>query len=75
MLIFFRQLANHTAGIRHYKEEKKANGEEHGDHDTKYPEFYIKDKYASVKDSLELFKDDDLLAKPGKYLISRDFSC
>lgn len=30
------------------------------------PEYYVKEPYKSVKESLALFKDDPLLAKPGK---------
>ena len=29
-------------------------------------EFYIKEKYETVEDSLKLFKDDELMFKPGE---------
>ncbi|KAL0269714.1 UNVERIFIED_CONTAM: hypothetical protein PYX00_007353 [Menopon gallinae] len=55
-----RQLASHTAGIRHYTKKGESQ-----DKDSVSKEFYIKDKYESVENSLELFKNDDLLFKPG----------
>ncbi|WP_115718133.1 serine hydrolase domain-containing protein [Gallaecimonas mangrovi] len=46
-----RQLASHTAGIRHYKEGAK--------------EFLMNRHFASVTESLDVFKNDPLLFKPG----------
>lgn len=45
-----RQLAGHTSGIRHYRTAEEAESSRH---------------YASVLDSLEIFKDDPLLFEPG----------
>ncbi|MEO8001591.1 MAG: serine hydrolase domain-containing protein, partial [Arenimonas sp.] len=45
-----RQLAGHLAGIRHYK----------GD------EAYSRKQYSTVLESLEIFKDDPLIAVPGE---------
>jgi CubicO group peptidase (beta-lactamase class C family) len=48
--ITVRQLLNHTAGVRHYKDDAEYNS-------TK--------AYASVVDGLSVFKDDPLLFQPG----------
>ncbi len=45
-----RQILSHTAGIRHYR----------GD------EFQNKKPYKSVEESLNIFKDDPLIARPGE---------
>ncbi|QUN05221.1 beta-lactamase family protein [Shewanella yunxiaonensis] len=50
-VITLRQLASHTAGVRHYKEG--AN------------EFLLNEHFPSVSASLALFKDDPLLFVPG----------
>ena len=66
--ITVRQIASHTAGIRHYKEEKKDEKEKaDGLGDTKYPEFYSTKAYKTVGEALEVFKDDDLLCEPGLF--------
>ena len=57
-----RQLVSHLGGIRHYK---YSNDDEF---DSK--EYYINEFFESVYESLKLFKDDDLLSKPGKALYS-----
>lgn len=50
-----RQLAGHLAGVRHYKRE----------------EFINRQRYNTVVESLNMFKDDPLLHQPGaKYLYS-----
>jgi CubicO group peptidase (beta-lactamase class C family) len=50
-----RELAGHLAGIRHYRGE----------------EFYSQRHYASVNESLDIFKNDSLLFRPGdKYSYS-----
>ena len=52
------------AGIRHYKYDKA--GDEFSSR-----EYYLDEKFESVYDSLKLFKDDDLLSRPGSaYLYS-----
>ena len=48
--ITVRQLAEHTSGIRHYATAAEADSSKH---------------YESVKDSLEIFKNDPLLFEPG----------
>ena len=62
--ISVRQIASHTSGIRHYKENPESN--DTSDHDTKYPEFYSNVPYKEIEDALEVFKDDDLLSEPGR---------
>lgn len=80
--ITLRQLASHLGGIRHYKVEekkeenkadkeqgknKKSDREKIGEFDSK--EYYLKERFKSVIDSLKLFKDDPLVAEPGtKYV-------
>ena len=49
-----RQLASHTAGIRHYK--KKDDQTDHNDGDDSFPEFYLRQSFPSVEDSLRLFQ-------------------
>ena len=61
--ISVRQIASHTSGIRHYKENP--DSDDTSDHDTKYPEFYSNVPYKEIEDALEVFKDDDLLSEPG----------
>lgn len=46
-----RQLASHTAGVRHYKDGAD--------------EFLLNKTYSDISSSLNLFKDDDLLFEPG----------
>ena len=59
-----KHLASHTAGVRHYKEEK-GNDKDQTTHDTKYPEFYSNKPYNTIEEALEVFKNDDLLCEPG----------
>lgn len=55
-----RQVAGHIAGIRHYKGEEATS-----------PEFLSAVPYSSVEESLNIFKEDSLLFKPGtKFLYS-----
>ena len=55
-LITSRMLGNHTAGIRHYKYSLSI-----------WPpnDFLLDEEFDSVEESLEIFKEDDLLFKPG----------
>lgn len=60
--ITVRQLASHTSGVRHYTkkgEVKEKRGRDSG------KEFYFKEKIDSVEKSVDLFKNDELLFKPG----------
>ena len=59
--ITLRQLASHCGGIRHYKK----NDSKQSDSEYEFPEMLIKDHFSSVFDSLKIFKDDPLVAKPG----------
>lgn len=62
-----RQLLSHTAGIRHYKEnksEKKAKDQRIGD--TEFPEFFLNQNFKTTKDALSIFVNDELLNEPGK---------
>ena len=63
--ITMRQIASHTSGIRHYKENPNGKDDSTCEHDTKYPEFYSNVAYKTVEEALEVFKDDDLLCEPG----------
>lgn len=52
-----RQLLSHMAGIRTYHETGGLG----------YPkEYYVKEHYNDISSSLQLFSEDDLIAKPGK---------
>jgi serine beta-lactamase-like protein LACTB len=56
--ITLRQLVSHLGGIRHYKHS--GDGTE-----LEQQEYYIRQKYKDVFDSLSIFKNDDLVAAPG----------
>lgn len=51
------QLVSHTSGIRSYKKQKID--------DKDVDEFYLNKPFANVTESLSLFKEDDLVSKPG----------
>ncbi len=58
-----RQLLCHMGGIRSYD---KILAKPLSDHSFgKYKEYYIKDHYQNVTESLELFQNDELIAEPG----------
>lgn len=69
--ITLRQLVSHLGGIRHYKDPDKKDETSHakkgdqmiGEFDLQ--EYYIRTKYSDVYESLKIFKDDDLMSKPG----------
>ncbi|VDM52360.1 unnamed protein product, partial [Angiostrongylus costaricensis] len=65
-----RQLLSHTGGIRHYrkdsKDESKKDFEDLTNSNTEEKEFLSNVPYTTVTEALELFKDDDLVAKPGR---------
>lgn len=66
-----QQLLAHLAGIRGYDKKDsslKGNDQEIGkvSKDLSNYEYYIKSHYGSVSESLKLFQDDDLVAKPGE---------
>ena len=54
-----KQLLNHTAGVRHYHEADKGQG------DTTAQEFFSNSNYPTIKDGLQMFINDKLLFKPG----------
>lgn len=63
-----RQLASHVSGIRHYKKKDQVEKEKNktgGTSDSESPEFYIKERYDSLKKSIDIFKDDELFFEPG----------
>ena len=57
-----RHLLSHTAGVRHYKTKIDASDEGKMNN---LKEMFSKKHYQSVDESLKLFCDDDLIAKPG----------
>jgi len=73
--ITMRQLVSHLSGIRHYSKKPvvlpKTNNEPNGTAEEKVSqefnkeEYYIRDYYNHVRDSLLLFQDDELFFKPG----------
>lgn len=78
--ITLRQLASHLGGIRHYKRQNQNNSEDKNNKESKKgterpvvpqsgefaaPEYYLKETFSSAIDSLRIFKDDPLVAKPG----------
>ena len=52
------------------KAKKRRNGNGGGNSgDTQFKEFYLNEKFESVTQALTIFKDDDLLSKPGEWLL------
>lgn len=68
VVVTARQLLTHTAGIRHYTKDATAATLAAGTvkDEFKQAEYYIKDHYDSVKDSIQIFANDNLLHEPGK---------
>ena len=62
--IAVRQIASHTSGIRHYKENPDCKKSPNSG-DAKYPEFYSNEHYETVEEALKVFQDDELLFEPG----------
>ncbi|KAJ1348113.1 hypothetical protein KIN20_003344 [Parelaphostrongylus tenuis] len=68
-----RQLLSHTGGIRHYrknstdnkKDNSKKDFEDPSNRDSDSKEFLSNERFTTVTEALKLFKDDDLVAKPG----------
>ena len=52
---------------------KKDKEKENGIQDTEFKEFYLNQKFESVGKALQLFKDDQLLSKPG--IVTCTFPC
>ena len=48
------------------KRNNNNNNNNNGSRDTEFKEFYLNQKFESVSKALDLFKDDELLSKPGK---------
>ncbi|XP_020776403.2 serine beta-lactamase-like protein LACTB, mitochondrial isoform X2 [Boleophthalmus pectinirostris] len=74
-----RMLMSHVSGIRHYEKDgkkvrrelEKPLEERTSEFEPEFDEYYLKDRYNSVIDSLNFFKDDPLIFKPGTtYLYS-----
>lgn len=61
--ITLRELASMTGGIRDYKIVKPSHPKGIPFEDT--PELFIRVHYDSVYESLNIFKDDDLISRPG----------
>jgi len=59
--ITVRQLCCHMSGVRHYARKNENDVKE-----IDLQEYYIKDEFSSTDDSIKLFRDDDLLSKPGE---------
>ena len=54
------------------KSKKRRNGNGGGggnSGDTQFKEFYLNEKFESVTQALTIFKDDELLSKPGEWLL------
>lgn len=75
--ITMRHLVTHLSGIRHYtkKDENNSDGNKKPENNThnvksnqgefKAEEYYIKEHFSTIENSLNLFKDDPLAFKPG----------
>merc|ERR1719228_1084958 len=70
--ITVRQLCSHMGGIRHYERKKTGDETDEGKKDEfELKEYYIKEKFDSTEKSLDLFRNDELMSKPGtKFLYS-----
>ena len=51
-------------GSKESKNKKRRNGT--NSHDTQFKEFYLNEKFDSVTQALTIFKEDELLSKPGE---------
>ena len=78
--ITLRQLVSHLGGIRHYKNPVSAqtnaqNITKPNPNASEFDayEYYSRTNYANVIDSLKMFKDDDLVAKPGTKFLYTTF--
>ena len=60
-----RQLLTHTGGIRDY-DKSRGTCVIDNTNTYNYEEFYITEHYDSVTDSLKIFQNNDLIAKPGE---------
>jgi hypothetical protein len=68
-----RQLMSHTSGIRHYEKNVNLDDKEKASKAplyTVYSEFYIKEHFKNIEDSLGIFINDNLIFKPGKSFYS-----
>ncbi|CAJ0602907.1 unnamed protein product [Cylicocyclus nassatus] len=65
--ISVRQLLSHTGGIRHYKKEEKdkLDPDAFVSSDSEAKEFYSNVCCKNMEESLAMFQNDDLIAKPG----------
>ncbi|GAB6019367.1 hypothetical protein CHUAL_000955 [Chamberlinius hualienensis] len=61
VIITGHHLVSHTSGIRHYSKDSNKTASSDGVE----KEYLLNEKFATVEDSLKLFKDDDLMIKPG----------
>jgi len=61
--ITVRQLASHLGGIRHYN--KKGEALEGLKEELTQKEYYLKKEFKTTEEALALFKDDELMSKPG----------
>ncbi|CAG0921231.1 unnamed protein product [Notodromas monacha] len=79
VVITTRHLVSHLGGIRHYEKKKfdESNEETSGNKrsvgtntkvadEFQLPEYYLKENFKSVEQSVKLFKDDELMHKPGE---------
>lgn len=62
--ITVRQLCSHLGGIRHY-DKKAVEGKEKEKEEFDMKEYYIKDKFETMAKSVDLFRNDELMSKPG----------
>ena len=61
-----RQLCSHLSGVRHYEKKKSdKNDDSENKEEFEQKEYYIKEKFDTTAASLDLFKTDELLSKPG----------
>lgn len=58
-----KMLLSHLSGIRHWKGGEEA---EPSPESNIKPEFYLNTNFKSVEEALNIFKDDELLHKPGQ---------
>lgn len=69
--ITLRQLVSHLSGVRHYK--KMESNEDGTSDEFDSAEYFTRHKYSSVVDGLKMFKEDELLSKPGSTFLYTTF--
>ncbi len=67
VIITVRHLLSHLSGIRHYRTKEEIGKKKEADTDSDYAEFFSQSSCESVSKAMEIFKNDELIHKPGTH--------